>query len=318
MNLNRPTRGAFLASAAGAAACAAAPFAARAADLVTVRAGMVPADVTATIEYATDLGYLKSAGIDSQVQIMQAGPVIVPAVVGGSLDIGTANTGSLAGAVERGLPLKIFAPCSVVSPATMTDVIMVRKDSPIRSGADMNGKTVAIVAMKTVQDAAFRAWVDKTGGDSKSIKMIEIPFPEMIGALDTSRVDVALPSEPFTSQGRANNKILAGCYAALPGPMLLFGYFATEAWLNANAATAQKVAAAVKQAAIWANAHPRASAILLTRFVKVDPSVADNMGRASYATTLDTALIQPAIDVMVKYGFLPKPIDPSQLIWKPR
>jgi ABC-type nitrate/sulfonate/bicarbonate transport system substrate-binding protein len=41
------------------------------------------------------------------------------------------------------------------------------------------------------------------------------------------------------------------------------------------------------------------------------------MGRATYATTLEPAMIEPAIEYMVKYGFLPKPIDASQLIWRP-
>ena len=89
-----------------------------------------------------------AAGLDVQLQIFQSGPVIAPAVVGGTLDVGAANTGSLAGALERGLPLKIFAPAAQVGPKTETDVIMVKADSPIKSAADVNGKTVAIVPRK--------------------------------------------------------------------------------------------------------------------------------------------------------------------------
>ncbi len=310
------SRAAFL---AGAAAFAALPTAARAAsgDPVPVRAGTIPADVSAVVEYARDLGYFRTAGLDVDVQIMQSGPVIVPAVIGGSLDVGAANTGSLAGARLRGLPLRIFAPAATIVPATSTDVIMVKSDSPIKTAADVNGKTVAIVAMKTVQHAAFNAWVDKHGGDSKTVKMIEIPFPSMVAALDSGRVDVAIPSEPFTSLGRSGNRVLGNCYDALPGAMMLFGFFATDAWLAANADTALKFAAGIKQAAVWANAHPRASAILLTHFTNLNASVADTMGRATYGTSLDAALIQPAIDVMVKYGFLAKRIDANDLLWKP-
>ncbi len=310
------SRGAFLASAAALAAFPSIAQAAPGAPVV-IRAGTIPADVSAVVEYARDNGYFKNAGLDVQIQIMQSGPVIAPAVIGGSLDVGAANTGSLAGAVERGLPLKIFAPASQVSASTSTDVIMVKEDSPIKSAADMNGKTVAIVAMKTVQHALFLAWIDKNGGDSKTIKMIEIPFPEMIGALDSGRVDVAIPSEPFTSQGRAGNRVIGNCYEALTSQMLLFGFFATDAWLTANTQTALKFAAAIKQAAIWANSHQKASAVLLTKFTGLDPAVADKMGRATYATALEPAMIQPAIDSMVKYGFLPKAIDPAQLIWHP-
>ncbi len=310
------SRAAFL---AGAAAFAALPRVAAAApgDPIVVRAGTIPADVAATVEYARDLGYFKNAGLDVQVQIMQSGPVIAPAVIGGSLDVGAANTGSLAGARERGLPLRIFAAASQVGPTTATDVIMVKADSPIKTAADINGKTVAIVAMKTVQHALFLAWVDKHGGDSKTVKMVEIPFPSMVAALDSGRVDVAIPSEPFTSQGRAGNRVLGNCYEALKSPMLLFGFFATDAWLAANADTALKFAAGIKQAAVWANAHPLASATLLTHFTNLDPAIANAMSRATYATSIDPVMIQPAIDFMVQYGFLPKAIDANELIWKP-
>jgi NitT/TauT family transport system substrate-binding protein len=194
---------------------------------------------------------------------------------------------------------------------------MVKSDSPIKTAPDVNGKTVAIVAMKTVQHAAFLAWVDKHGGDSKTVKMIEIPFPEMVGALDSGRVDVAIPSEPFTSQGRAGNRVIGNCYEALPSTMLLFAFFATDAWLAANTDTAVKFATAIKTAAAWANTHPKESAVMLTKFTNLDPAVAQTMGRATYATTIDPAMIQPAIDIMVKYGFLAKTIDANELIWKP-
>ena len=111
--------------------------------------------------------------------------------------------------------------------------------------------------------------------------------------------------------------MIDNCYDALTTEMLLFGFFATEAWLTANKDTAHKFAAAIKQAAVWANANRKASALMLTKFTSLAPTVANTMGRASYATTLEPSMIEPAIKYMVKYGFLPKSIDASQLIWRP-
>jgi NitT/TauT family transport system substrate-binding protein len=309
------SRSAFVAGAA--ALAAAAPSALRAADLAVIRAGTIPADVSAVITYANDLGYFKDAGLDVEISLMQSGPVIAPAVIGGTLDVGAANIASIAAARERGLLLKFFAPASIATPTTLTDPVMVKKDSPIKSGADLNGKTVAIVAMKTMQDAAFRLWVDKHGGDNKSVKLIEVPFPEMVGALDTGRVDAAIPSEPFTSQGLAANRLLGSVYASMPSTILVFGFFATDAWLNAHADEAVKFAAAIRKAALWANTHPKESAVMLTKFTKLDPAVAATMGRAVYATSLDPAEIQPVLDNAVRYGMLDKPLDANEIIWKP-
>jgi NitT/TauT family transport system substrate-binding protein len=199
----------------------------------------------------------------------------------------------------------------------MTDVLMVKGDSPIRTGADMNGKTVGIVAMKTLQHAAALAWIDKHGGDSKTVKFVEVPFPEMIGSLDAGRFDVAIPSEPFTTQGKSGNRVLGSCYEVFPKPVLLFGFFATDAWLTANADAAMRFAGAIRQAAVWANGHPLASSTLLTRFTKVDPAIAGSMNRATYATDLEPAMIQPPIDLMVRYGMLPKTIAAADVIWRP-
>jgi NitT/TauT family transport system substrate-binding protein len=302
---------------AGAAALAAAPSALRAADLAVIRAGTIPVDVSAVITYASNLGYFKDAGLDVQIQVMQSGPVIVPAVIGQTLDVGASNIASVAAARERGLPLKFFAPAAMATPQTTTDQIIVTKDSPIKTAADLNGKTIGIVAMKTMQDAAFRLWLDKHGGDSKSIKMIEIPFPSMVAALDAGRVDAAIPSEPFTSISAATDRGLGGVYGSMPGPFLVFGFFATETWLAANPDLAVKFAGAIHRAALWANGHPKESAVMLAAFTHLDPSVATSMGRAVYATSLDPAMLQPVLDNAVRYGMLDKPMDAGELIWHP-
>jgi hypothetical protein len=67
---------------------------------------------------------------------------------------------------------------------------------------------------------------------------------------------------------------------------------------------------------VWANGHPKESAILLAQFAKLDPKVAATMARTTYATSLDASALQPAIDVMVKYGMLARTMDASELIWR--
>ena len=313
--MTRLSRSAFVAGAA--ALAAAAPSVLRAADLPVIRAGTIPTSLTGVINYASDLGYFKDAGLDVQITSMQSGPVVAPAVIGGTLDVGAANIGSIASARERGLLLKFFAPAAIATTTTLTDAIMVKKDSPIKDAADLNGKTVAIVAMKTMQHAAFLLWADKHGGDSKTIKMIEVPFPEMVGALDGGRVDAAITSEPFTSQGLPANHLLGSVYASMPATILVFGFFATDAWLAAHADEALKFAGAIRKAAIWANAHHKESGTMLAAFTKMDPAIVAAMGPTVYATSLETAQIQPVLDNAVRYGMLEKPLDAGELIWKP-
>jgi NitT/TauT family transport system substrate-binding protein len=199
----------------------------------------------------------------------------------------------------------------------MTDVVMVPKASSIRTGADFNNKTVAIVAVKTMQHAAFLAWIDKHGGDSKTVKFIEVPFPEMITALDGGRVDAAIPVEPFASAGHANNRVLGSVYEAMPPRFLLYGLVATDRWLQEHQDLATKVAGVIRRSTLWANAHHKESAAMLVRLMKVDPAIAGSMARAAFGTSLEPSMLVPVIDVMVKYGILQKAIDPNELIWRP-
>jgi NitT/TauT family transport system substrate-binding protein len=310
------TRSAFV---AGTAAFALAPAASRAAsgDLTVIRAATLPSDSSAVIVFASALGYFKDVGLDVQIQTFSNGPTIAQAVIGGSLDVGTSNVASIASARESGLPLKFFATSSISGPTVDSDPVMVRKDSPIKSVADLNGKTVAIAATKTLQHATFMWWVDKHGGDSKSIKFIEMPLPAMLDAMLSGRVDVALVSSITIAQGSADMRGIGQIYSVMPTNILVFGYFATDAWLAAHPDLAAKFAGAIFKAAAWANTHHKESAAMIAAFAKIEPDIANKMNRAVYATTLNAAELQPVIDNAVRYNMLPKPMDARELIWTP-
>lgn len=303
---------------AGVAAVFATPRYAEAADLTPVTVGVPPSDTAAIVYYAQQLGFFKAAGLDVSTSLLNSGPVIAAAVTGGSLNFGAVNVGSIAAARLRGLPLRIVAPSALVPAGRPSgDVVMVRDDSKLRPGPDFNNKTVAIVAIKTVQHAAFLNWLDKHGADSKSVKMIEIPLPEMVDSLDSGHVDAAIPVEPFTTQGLSKgNHSFGSLYEGLPS-FMVFALCATDQWLAANAATAAKFALALRQAAVWANGHDAESRQLLTAFMKIDPQTAAKIQLRSFGTTASTELIAPVIDIMVKYGFLDRAISPAELIWQP-
>ena len=281
-----------------------------------VTVGVNPSDAAAIAFYAKDLGYFSRAGLDVRLSVLQNGPTIAAAVIGATLDIGAGNVGSIASARLRGFPLCFIAPAAIGLPGDATpEVIMVRKDSPIKSAADLTGKTIGIVAIKTAQHANFLLWIDKNGGDSKTVKMTELPFPSMMGALEAGRVDAALPTEPYVSQARAGNRVIGNVLTSISSPVLLIGFFATETWLRSSPDTAARFASAILAAASWANAHPRESAAVLTKYTNIDPHVAAVMERAVYGTALSTSMLQPAIDNEVAYGMLDRGVDASEMIW---
>jgi NitT/TauT family transport system substrate-binding protein len=301
---------------AGTAAATLLPLSGRSAALQPISVGTIPSDVSGVVVYGVERGAFARAGLDVTLTTLTSGPVVANAVAGGSLDIGAANVGSLCVARSRGVPFKIIVPAGIADDAATGDVLCVPKDSPIKTVSDLNGKTVGIVALKTMQHAAALALIDKRGGDSKSVKFIEVPFPEMGAALDTHRIDAALPTEPFATPLRARTRSLGGQWEAMRMPFPIFGFFATESWLAAHADAAIAFANTIRQTATWANAHRKETASMLAKFTHLDPQTAETMGRSTYGTSLDVAMIQPIIDIQLKYGMMSAPIDPADMIWR--
>jgi NitT/TauT family transport system substrate-binding protein len=286
-----------------------------AADLIAVNVGTLPVDTSAVVFYAQDLGYFKDAGLDVHIQTMASGPVTAQAVAGNAIDIGVANVATVASARLRGVPLKFIAPAAIAGDATRTDLLMVSKTSTIQKAADLNGKTVGVNGLRDLQELCVRAWTDKHGGDSKTLKFVEVPFSTMGGALDAGRVDAAMPVEPFVSADRSTARVLGNPLDGLNARFMIVGWLATDSWLAAHPDVAARFASAIAKAATWANAHEKESAAILVKNSKLDPAVANSMARAVYGTKLDASLVQPVVDAAAKYGIIDKPIAASDLIW---
>lgn len=316
----RPIRFTRAAVALALLAAIAAPSALRAADapLIPVTVGALPVDTSAVIFYAQELGYFQKAGLDVKIQILGSGPVIAQAVVANALDIGVANVATVAVARSKGVALKFIAPAAIAGPTTMTDIIMVAKDSPLTKAADLNGKTIGVNGLRDLQQICAMAWMDKHGGDSKTVKFVEVPFPQMAAAVEAKRVDAALLVEPFVSVAKAagNGHVLGSVLDGVGSRYMIVGWLATDTWLQAHPDVATKFATAIRQAAVWANAHESESAAILTKNSKLDPAVAATMARANYGLDLTPSLLQPVIDGAVKYGILEKPLPVADLIWK--
>jgi NitT/TauT family transport system substrate-binding protein len=295
------------------------PRIARAQDAPAVRLAMNETDVTAVVNYADAQGYFKNAGLDVSIIIVANGPAVIAAVLGGSADVGASNIGSLSVARSRGLPIKVFAPAGLADKAATGDLIVTGVDSPIRSGADLNGKVIGIAGLKTLQQAIAMGWIDRHGGDARSVKFVEIPFSDMGPALDSKRVDAALIDEPFTTMLRPAVRSLGNQFDGMALPFPIYGFFATEPYLQSHAATVTRLAGAIRQAALWGNTHHAESAAVVSRYTKIDVGIVQKMARMTYGTKtqIDPAEIKPLIDGMAKYGIMTQSIDPAELIWTP-
>jgi len=279
-----------------------------------LKVATIPIDAGAEAFYAQEQGFFKKAGLDVTIEQITNGPAIAAAVASGAVDVGFSNLVSLAIAFKRGVPITLIAPAGMYSAKAPTTTCVVATNSPIKTARDLNGKVFATNGLKNIGEFAARAWIDKNGGDSATVKFVEMPFPDMAGALAQGRVDAAIMAEPTMTESKGQTRFLSNCYDGIGSAYMIGAYFATTAWVAAHPDLARKFAAALRETAAWANKNPQASAVILARVAKMDPAIAAKMYRSVYPERLDPATIQPVIDVTAKYGALPATFPAADMI----
>ena len=290
------------------AAIAAAPSAVRAQAPATVRVGTPPFEAAAEVYFAKEQGYFARAGLDVQIVPIVNSSVIAEAVVTESVDIGFSAVLSIAVAHARGIPFVMVAPGNVHDPAAQIAALIVPTASTIRVAKDLTGKTVGIPALKTISEYAPRIWIDRNGGDSMTVKFLELPFPAMADALAAGRIDAAWVTEPFISSNKRATRVLAYAFDTIARSFLISGWFATLSWARAHADVVSRFSTAIRASGAWATQNPAQSADILTRDMKLDPATLASMVRTRFADQLSPAAIQPQIDVAAHYGlFAPFP-----------
>ena len=298
---------------AAGAALALAPQVARADG--PLRVMTLPIDQGAQCFYAQDLGMFKKAGLDAQISITNFGTQVAAAVAGGSIEIGQSNIMSLAAAYAQGLPFALIAGAGLYSTAKPTSMMIVAKNSPLKAAKSLNGKTVAVNGLKSITQISVQAWADQNGGDSQTIKFVEMPFIEMEGALMSGRIDMALLADPNATSLLAggHTRAFGKAFDAIGKEFLIGGWFAKTDWIAANTDTVKKFIAVMRESAQWANkpADFSQSAAILEKYTKVAVGAAN---RVAYAERLDPALIQPSIDTAAKYGLLKASFPASKMI----
>ena len=281
----------------------------------TIRLASIPIDTGAEAFYAADQGFFKKNGLDVSIDRIPNGSAITAAVVSGTLDIGFSNVISLVIAIKHGIPITLIAPASTYDDAVPTTVCSVASGSPIRTAKDLNGKIFATNGLKNIGEFAPRAWIDRNGGDSATVKFVEMPFPDMAGALASGRIDAAVLAEPTATVAKNAVRYLSKCYNGVGNKYLLGAWFTTTAWATAHPDLVKNFQQAIRETAAWANANRPATAIILAKEAKIDLAVVQKMNRAGYAERLDPAQIQPVIDVTAKYGSLPASFPAADVIF---
>jgi NitT/TauT family transport system substrate-binding protein len=283
--------------------------------MTVIKAAGVPEDGMTPGLWAEQSGLFRKHGLDVQIFAQRSGAATTAAVVGGAYAMGKASIMSLINAHAHGVPVVLVFPGGIYHDNPHSGII-VRNDSPIRSGADLNGKVVAVSALNDLYTLGAFAWVDEHGGDWSSLKLLELPVAAILQAVLSGRVDAGNTVEPYLSDALDTKKVrfLADTDSAIAPEFLLTCWFTTRSYANSNPHVIRTFRQVLRQAAIFSNSHHAQTVDAFAKFSGMEPSVVAHSVRQIYGTELDPRLVQPVVNDAAKYKVISQPFDARDFI----
>jgi NitT/TauT family transport system substrate-binding protein len=278
--------------------------------------GGVPEESATPALWAQQSGIFKKNGLDVTVEAQNSGSAIAAAVAGGSYAIGKSSLVSVIIAHAKGINFQLVAGGGLYDTKSPNFGLVVKTDSPIKTAADLNGKSCAVSALNDLYTIGVKAWMDKNGGDSSTLKLLEFPISSVADAIAAGRVDSGGLIDPELQAGIDTGKVrwLARDFDAIAPRFMYTGWFTTAEYIAKNKAAVSSFVKAMRESSAFVNNHAAETVDVMAKYTKIEPARIAKMNRIKYATALDPKLIQPMIDACAKYKVIPAAYDAKEII----
>jgi len=242
-----------------------------------------------------------------------SGPPLLEALNVGSIDFGVAGETPPIFAQAAGAPLVYLA---YDPPAPQGEAILVPKDSPLKSVADLKGKKVALNKGSNVHYLLVRA-LEKAGLKYTDIQPVFLAPADALAAFTRGAVDAWVIWDPYEAAAEAS----AGARILADGTGLVANhqfYFSSKKFLTENGKAVDVVLEALNEADDWTKNNIQAVAEQLSPFIGLPaPVLAVSLKRESYGILpINDEVIasqQRIADTFVALGLVPKAITVSDL-----
>ena len=284
------------------------------AQALTLRVGTSPTDAYAQPLYFAPSGVSAKAGITMDVSLFSSSTQTAAGCASGALDIGVADPIAIANGVLHGIPFRILTAASVYT-GVSSSYVCVARSSSITSAKDLNGAAMGTVTVvSSMGFVATKSWLTDNGADLATIRFVEMPYASMAAAIERGTIAAASIAEPFLSQLPPTVRVLANPNEAVGGRYATSAWFATQPWLEKNAALARRLATLIFEVGRWSNGHPAESATVLATATHLDPERARAMHRATFATSSEPQSIALSLAAALRVNALSRPVGIAEVM----
>jgi len=255
---------------------------------------------------------LAAQGIAIKWVEFPAGPQLLEGLNVGSIDFGTVGESPPIFAQAAGAPLVYVGN---EPPAPESEAILVPKDSPIRSVADLKGKKVALNRGSNVHYLLVRQ-LEKAGVAYRDVNVAYLTPADARAAFERGSVDAWVIWDPF--QAAAEQQLGARVLADGRGVVNNYQFFlASRDYLDRHPQVIETLLDEIHQGDIWARDNPQASVDLLQPVLGLDRPVVELAARRlAYGVTPVTREVlrhqQQIADAFYALKLIPRKLDVQQ------
>jgi sulfonate transport system substrate-binding protein len=260
---------------------------------------------------------LKPLGYTVSWTEFPSGPPLLEALNVGAIDFGVAGEAPPIFAQAAGAPLVYLANDP---PAPRGEAILVPKESPLKSVADLRGKKVVLNKGSNVHYLLVRA-LEQAGLKYTDIQPVFLAPADALAAFTRGAVDAWVIWDPYEAAAEASTgaRILADGTGLVTNYQF---YFSSKKFLAENAPAADVVLEALNETDEWAKSNIHAVAAQLSPSIGLPASVLEvSLERESYGTVpINSEVIasqQRVADTFFALGLIPKAVNVSDLQRKP-
>ncbi|CAN5199566.1 hypothetical protein BH10PSE11_BH10PSE11_38660 [soil metagenome] len=286
-----------------------------AASAQTVRVNYIPITDVTPLFVAIEKGYFAEEGLTIVPTPSTGGAAGIPGLMAGAFDVMYGNVVSTMLAQQQGFKLEVIAAGTkqFANPAN-TNGLVARKADGIKTGKDLEGKTVAVNTRNGIIWLFARAWVVKTGGDPTKVTFKEVAFPQMLDALRGKQVDAAFMVNPFfnAAVGESDNfAMVASPYREVQNDVEVGHYITTQEYYAKNREMLTKYSRAFRKGVQWYNANLKDPELIriVSGFTKMKPETVAAIDLQKLPEIVDLDTVAKTVKLMKDNELITGDID---------
>lgn len=276
------------------------------AEATAITVGTITAIDVAAFQVAQDEGYFEDEGLQVTGQPFATGAAATAAVLSGDVQVGWGAVNSSLAGLSQGVPIVALAPGSYSNvDENDSGGIVVAGDSDIRSIEDLAGKTVAIIAQKSLADLQARAALADSGVDLSTVDFVEIGFADIGPAIAAGRIDAGLTQEPFVTILESQGYRVVGRPVSIlfDEATQMTEWITSERYAEEEPCVVERYQRAIGAANKYTAEHPDAAREAIRTLIPAVPApIVDQLTLPTWRADSDRGSYEAVLELMREHG----------------